>query len=234
MSIDLTPQSVPNASRRDPARTRERLLTAGFEEVYRLGFQGSDLNSILGRAGVTKGALYHHFDNKEALGHAIISDVVGVITDSKWLAPLRDAEDPISALIAIVESTVTTDEAVAGGCPLNNLAQEMSGVDEGFRTRIAGLFTMWIAGVAEALERGQATGFVRSDIDAREAATGLIASYEGYFSIAKSTRSGAIMAVGIRQIVTYLNALRPENLPTRGEVAAKPTVGVPAQPTDLT
>ena len=226
------PDSTP--TRRDPARTRERLLSAGFEEVYRLGFQGSDLNSILGRAGVTKGALYHHFDNKEALGHAIISDVVGAITDSKWLAPLRDAEDPISVLIAIVESTVTTDEAVAGGCPLNNLAQEMSGVDEGFRTRIAGLFTLWIDGVAEALERGQARGFVRGDIDAREAAMGLIASYEGYFSIAKSTRNGAIMAVGIRQIVAHLNQLRPEDLPTRGEVPAKPAEGVPAQPTDFT
>ncbi|MBW8882016.1 MAG: TetR/AcrR family transcriptional regulator, partial [Asticcacaulis sp.] len=182
MSSPLTPDSIPNTTRRDPVRTRERLLTAGFEEIYRLGFQGSDLNSILGRAGVTKGALYHHFDNKEALGHAIIEDVVGAITDGKWLAPLRCTNDPIAALIAIVEGTVTTDDAVAGGCPLNNLAQEMSGVDEGVRTRVAGLFTRWIDGVADALARGQAAGTVRGDIDAREAGQFMVAAYEGYFS----------------------------------------------------
>ncbi len=210
MSIDSSPQTTPlhKLARRDPSRTRQSLLSAAFTEIYRVGYQGSDLNAILGRAGVTKGALYHHFANKEALGHALIDDVVGAITHSKWLAPLLVTSDPISALIAIVESTSTTDEDVAGGCPLNNLAQEMSNVDEGFRTHIAELFNRWIDGVADALTRGQTNGVVRPDINPREAGTFMVAAYEGYFSLAKNMRNGALMAVGIRQIVQYLNSLR--------------------------
>jgi TetR/AcrR family transcriptional regulator, transcriptional repressor for nem operon len=195
--------------RKNPARTRERLLAAAFSEIYTTGYQGSDLNSILGRAGVTKGALYHHFGSKEALGHAVIDQFVAKITSDKWLAPLDDIDDPIDALIDIVVGTSFSDEAVAGGCPLNNLAQEMSPVDDGFRHRLNKLFSEWIGGVADALRLGQANGKVRRDIDAREAAMFMVAAYEGFISLAKTAQDPGLLRSGVRQVVVYLNSLRP-------------------------
>ena len=64
---------------RDPQRTRERLLQAAFREVYHSGFQGAGLDTILASTGVTKGALYHHFGSKEALGYAIVEEIVAPI-----------------------------------------------------------------------------------------------------------------------------------------------------------
>lgn len=61
---------------RDPERTRERLLQAAFREIYRSGFQSASLDTILAAAGVTKGALYYHFDSKEALGYAVVEEVI--------------------------------------------------------------------------------------------------------------------------------------------------------------
>jgi TetR/AcrR family transcriptional regulator, transcriptional repressor for nem operon len=195
--------------RKNPIQTRERLLTAAFSEIYTTGFQGSDLNSILGRAGVTKGALYHHFGSKEALGHAVIDQFIAKITSDKWLAPLDDVDDPIDALIGIVEGTSFTEDDVAGGCPLNNLAQEMSPVDDGFRLRLNRLFGEWIGGVSDALRLGQANGKVRRDIDAREAAMFMVAAYEGFISLAKTAQDPALLRTGVRQVVVYLNGLRP-------------------------
>jgi TetR/AcrR family transcriptional repressor of nem operon len=195
--------------RKNPVQTRDRLLTAAFSEIYTMGYQGSDLNSILGRAGVTKGALYHHFGSKEALGHAVIDQFIAKITSDKWLAPLDDVDDPIDALIGIVEGTSFSDEDVAGGCPLNNLAQEMSPVDDGFRQRLNRLFSEWIGGVADALRLGQANGKVRRDIDAREAAMFMVAAYEGFLSLAKAAQDPALLRSGVRQVVVYLNSLRP-------------------------
>src|SRR5438876_437655 len=57
---------------RDPERTRERLLQAASREIYRSGFQSASLDIILASIGVTKGALYYHFKNKEALGYAMV------------------------------------------------------------------------------------------------------------------------------------------------------------------
>src|SRR5215475_14522244 len=90
---------------RDPARTREAMLEAAFDEMHRSGFRGSSLDAILARSGVTKGAMYHHLADKEAVGHAVIDDVIATIMREKWQLPLQQAEDPIDALIAIIRST---------------------------------------------------------------------------------------------------------------------------------
>jgi AcrR family transcriptional regulator len=62
---------------------------------------------ILDRAGVTKGALYHHFENKDALGYAVVDEVIGDMLYDKWLRPLEHAENPIDALARIVQSIST-------------------------------------------------------------------------------------------------------------------------------
>src|SRR5450755_4261309 len=84
---------------RDPEGTRDRLLQAAFREVYRSGFQSAGLDTILTAAGVTKGALYHHFDSKEALGYAIVEEIIAPDLRAKWLRPLQKGADPLDTLI---------------------------------------------------------------------------------------------------------------------------------------
>src|SRR5271163_1910531 len=92
--------SKRRASRpRDPERTRERLLHAAAREIYRSGFQSASLGTILASAGVTKGALYHHFKNKEALGYAVVEEIISPDVRGTWVRPLQSVKDPIDALI---------------------------------------------------------------------------------------------------------------------------------------
>src|SRR5262252_10813096 len=99
---------------RDPERTRERLLQAGFREVHRSGFQSAGIDTILAATNVTKGALYYHFDSKEALGHAIVEEIVAKMTHEKWLVPLRQSKNPVDTLIGIVRATSVRPEDVRG------------------------------------------------------------------------------------------------------------------------
>jgi TetR/AcrR family transcriptional regulator, transcriptional repressor for nem operon len=92
------------ATSRDPERTRELLLQAAFEEMYRSGFRSADLDAIPPAAGVTKGALYCHFDNKEALGYAVVDEIIASNLHQKWAQPLRNAKNPIDGLVRIVQS----------------------------------------------------------------------------------------------------------------------------------
>ena len=80
------------ATSRDPERTRELLLQAAFQEMYRSGFRSTDLDAILTAAGVTKGALYCHFVNKEALVYAVVDEVIASNLHQKWVQPLRNAK----------------------------------------------------------------------------------------------------------------------------------------------
>jgi TetR/AcrR family transcriptional regulator, transcriptional repressor for nem operon len=195
---------------RDPERTRERLLKAGFREVYRSGFQSASIDTILAAANVTKGALYYHFESKEALGYAIVDEVVATFLRNRWLLPLQQGEDkdPIDALIDIVQSIPAQPRDVKGGCPLVNLAQEMSLLDEQFRKRLEAMFHAWQESVVMALQRGQSQETVRHDVVPEEAASFLIAMVEGYEVLAKNAQDVKVWNAGIRNIVGWLQSLR--------------------------
>jgi TetR/AcrR family transcriptional repressor of nem operon len=197
------------ATPRDPERTRRRLLRAAFQEMHRSGFRNADLDAILARAGVTKGALYHHFDNKEALGYAVVDEVIASNLHQKWVQPLRNAQNPIDVLVRIVQSESLKREDVQRSCPLLNLSQEMSGIDEGFRRRTAKLFGDWHDAIAEALREGQKRGMVRSDVNANETATFLIAAYEGYVVLTKNSQDPRTMQSGQRRVSGQIESLRP-------------------------
>jgi AcrR family transcriptional regulator len=193
---------------RAPERTRERLLRAASREIYRTGFQSASLDTILSSAGVTKGALYHHFENKEALGYAVVEEVISRNVRRTWVQPLRSVKDPIDALIGIVRDIPVRPGDVCGGCELNNLAQEMSPLDAGFRKRLEVIFDAWREAVASVLRQGQLHGSVRRDVEPTDAAALLIAMVEGYGSLAKNAQDPKVIKAGIKNIVGWLKSLR--------------------------
>jgi TetR/AcrR family transcriptional repressor of nem operon len=210
--------AVPKSSKhratrlRDPERTRERLLQAASREIYRSGFQSASLDTILAVAGVTRGALYYHFDSKEALGHAVIEEIIAPDVRGTWVRPLlrptKSGKDPIDALIGAVRGIPVRPVDVRGGCQLNNLAQEMSPLDAGFRKRLATIFDAWREAVASTLREGQTRGSVRRDVEPADAAALLIAMVEGYASLAKNAQDPKVMKAGIKNIVDWLRSLR--------------------------
>jgi TetR/AcrR family transcriptional regulator, transcriptional repressor for nem operon len=201
---------------RDPERTRERLLHAASREIYRSGFQSASLDTILASAGVTKGALYYHFKSKEALGYAVVEEVIAPDVHSKWVRPLQSVKDPIGALIGAVQRIPVRPEDVRGGCQLNNLAQEMSPLDAGFRKQLAMIFDAWREAVAAVLREGQTRRSVRRDVQPTDAAGLLIAMVEGYGSLAKNAQDPKVMKAGIRNIVDWLKSLRASGNRRRG------------------
>jgi AcrR family transcriptional regulator len=201
---------------RDSERTRERLLQAASREIYRTGFQSASLDTILAIAGVTKGALYYHFKSKEELGYTVVEEVIAPNVRGKWVRPLQSSKNPIDALIGAVQRIPVRPVDVRGGCQLNNLAQEMSPLDAGFRKRLAIIFDAWREAVASTLREGQIHRSVRRDVEPTDAAGLLIAMVEGYGSLAKNAQDPKVMKAGIRNIVDWLRSLRPTGNRKRG------------------
>ena len=203
------------ATSRDPERTRELLLQAAFQEIYRSGYRSADLDAIFRAAGVTKGALYYHFVNKEALGYAVVDEIIASNLRQKWVQPLRNTKNPIDVLIGIIQSESVKREDVQRGCPLLNLSQEMSGLDEGFRRRTARVYKDWHDSMAEALREGQKRRVVRGDINPNETATFVIAAWEGYVALGKNSQDPRLMESGQRRVSGHLESLRPARGQTR-------------------
>ncbi|MGB5401146.1 MAG: TetR/AcrR family transcriptional regulator [Thermoanaerobaculia bacterium] len=197
--------------RRDPTTTKQRLLQAVFRVSHREGFRSADLKAILARAGVTKGALYHHFGGKAELGCEMVDQVLRDWILDRWLHPVEQATNPIDALIELARKAEqeVSPERLALGCPLNNLSQEMSTIDEGFRQRLSSIYQEWRDGLRVLLERGQRNGAVREDVDALTAATFIVASWEGSIGLAKCERSKDVLSACRLGIERYLETLRP-------------------------
>ncbi len=197
------------AKQRNPGLTRQSLLQAAFREMYKSGFQAASLDNILSKVGVTKGALYHHFGSKQELGYAVVDELIREHMLDRWVRSLEKAENPIDVLLAVLRSKGPFpffDQRL--GCPLNNLAQEMSPLDEGFRKRLESVFREWREGIAKALRRGQERGQVRSEVDPFEAADFFIAALEGSLSLAKNSQDTNVFDNCKAGLAGYLKGLR--------------------------
>lgn len=190
--------------------TRGALLQSAAREIHYYGFRSASLSRILAETGVTKGALYHHFSSKRALGYAVLDECYAPIMRETWIEPLRRLDtDAVSILIAIIEKAGSeiSPQDLERGCPINNLAQEMSPVDAGFRTRIEALLAEWRAAIATALRRSQADGEVASHVQPDAAATFIVASLEGCIGMAKNAQSHEMLLQCGAGLIDYLRTL---------------------------
>jgi hypothetical protein len=80
---------------------------------------------------------------------------------------------------------------------------------------VAATFDTWTAAVAKNLERGQAEGTVRREVDARKVGAFVVAAIEGSFGLAKSARSAAMLRSNLEVLGTFLDSLRPAPKPKR-------------------
>ncbi len=105
------------------------------------GFQGMRVDEVIRLSGLQKGAFYHHFGSKSELGYAVLREQIKPLVESVWFTPFLEVKDPIQDIPQLLGTIVERIPASMQkhGCPLNNLAQEMSSQDEVFRQYIAEL-----------------------------------------------------------------------------------------------
>ena len=185
---------------------------AAFAEFYKNGFQGGSLNKIVEAAGITKGAVFHHFASKQELGYAVVDEIIGPILQERWIKPVANSADPIADLKRSFRQFVKADIAsghYVQGCPLNNLAQEMSPLDEGFRRRIDKLYDTWRSTYTAAISKAIKAGKIRKNVSAANAAALIVAAQMGIWGTGKSSRSPELMAQAGEAVCAYLDSLRP-------------------------
>lgn len=173
---------------RDPERTRSKILSAGYDSVYRQGFRATSVNEIAAKAGVTEGAFFHYFPAKNDLGYALADEMLRDMMLERWIKPLAAYSNPIQGMSARYRKLMeaTTDEEASLGCPLNNLTQEMSPVDPVFRDKLRGVVLEWVEETEKYLRKAQAEGYMKPEVDARAAAEFLVMIEEGSAAIVKA------------------------------------------------
>lgn len=197
------------SNKRNPEETRLRILKAALEEIHKHGFQGMRIDMVLKNTDLKKGALYHHFPSKQALGYAVLEELIEAIIMEKCIEPLKSYDNPIEGIktLFIEAGESWDDDFFKLGCPLNNLSQEMIPIDEGFKERIQAFFRKWSDAMANELIRGQQHGLIKKDIDAAEAARFIITVSEGAYAQAKIAQDKQEYFNCGKQLAIYLDTL---------------------------
>jgi len=194
-----------------PESSRDRILKSAFKEIHQHGYQGMRIDQVLKNTDLKKGALYHHFSSKQVLAYAVLEELIQKRITELWIDPLKNMTNPIEGIYTLCLSVgdVWQDEFFYKGCPLNNLAQEMSPIDEGFRERILKFFQYWQMSFSEALEKGQEQGFVDKKINTANSALFILSSIEGAFGMAKNHQSKTVYLNCVEELKRYLQSLAP-------------------------
>lgn len=191
---------------RDAEQTRKNILDIAADEIHKNGFVATSLSNILKRCDISKGALYHHFSNKMELGYAVFEEVYTPMFIATW-QPAVTGDDPIKGLCEFFESTVKdmSCDDIMCGCPLNNLCQEMSGVDEGFRLRILNMQQQLNHLIAFNLQRVSVQ--LKPGLDFNQIAYFVVASFHGAYSLSKSAKNKELFDKVICELCSYLTNL---------------------------
>jgi TetR/AcrR family transcriptional repressor of nem operon len=211
MTTTKTPAPIPSptAKTRDGKTTRDAILAAALRLMHVHGYHATSLDDVLRESGVGKGNFYYHFRSKEELGYAILDQVVAGFVE-RTLEPCFT--DPTGAPLAQIRcfldrlEQAQRDRKCMGGCAMGNLASELSDVHEGFRKRLASVFTTWHARFAEALAEAKRRGEVVAACEPAATARFVVASLEGAILLTKVTKDIGVMEQCVGELKRYLAA----------------------------
>jgi AcrR family transcriptional regulator len=140
--------------------TRRKILDAAIDVFDEVGYTVAGWGTIVDRTGMTKGALYHHFDAKEPLAVAIIEE-----GSETLLATFRNGcgsgspalENIIHGSFAVVNMLSSDKMARA--------AEQLAAALNGFNEAASGFYAKCVAELATETGRAIAEGDLRADLD---------------------------------------------------------------------
>jgi AcrR family transcriptional regulator len=186
-----TRRPAPGRTRtNDPEGLRGKILDAAAAAFQLRGYHSTTTHDLVREAGVTGGALHHHFPTKKALGLAVIRERVAQAVEETWIEPLRSAPTAAGGMADVFTRIAATldDRGRVLGCPLNNLALELALADPEFQSALQNVFEDWQAAITQKLRTDQAAGALRN-ADPEGMATLIVAAYSGAMAMAKANQS---------------------------------------------
>lgn len=159
--ISAMASSRPSPPQRN---ARQRLLEAAVKLVREQGFAATSVEQLCNEAGVTKGAFFHHFPSKEALGVAVAEYWTMTTSEMFAAAPYHQYADPVDRVLGYIDFRI----ALVGGpveefsCVAGTLVQEAflasQPIREAARDSIMGNARALEADIAEAMQARGVTG----------------------------------------------------------------------------
>ncbi len=160
-------------------QTRGQIIESAAHLFASKGFQGTSMSDLAAATGLTKGAFYHHFENKETLFHAVVESIVATWDREVGHEALKEEQalDQLSALLSHHARLLRTEPTLC--LVMTGLSAELEGTNPGFAAVLHGVYAALISFIEGIIRRGQADQQVRMDVDARLVAVSIVGLLRG-------------------------------------------------------
>ena len=159
--------------------TRARILQAAAELIAQKGTAGMSLDDVRARTGASRSQLYHYFEDRDDLVHAVIDVTIDAVLDAQ--GELLDHLDSWAGIDRWFDALVQhqTARQACGGCPIGSLAGQLAESDPNARAAIAAGLERWEERLRDGLTRMRSRGKLRKDADPAALAIATMASLQG-------------------------------------------------------
>jgi TetR/AcrR family transcriptional regulator, transcriptional repressor for nem operon len=166
--------------------TRKNLIDSAFSEIYSKGYQGSSLTTILKNAKVHKGSMYHFFENKKDMALVCIKEKIYERFVQRYSLILALESGYLEAFINGLKDTNQRD--FNKGCPIANIVQEMSNIDEDFKVLMEEIYQSFRKNIKDILDIAIQKNEMQQ-CDTRKLALYITSTIEGAILSAKATQN---------------------------------------------
>jgi AcrR family transcriptional regulator len=158
------------------AATREDIVSASLALFAHQGIHGTSIEEIAGRAGLTKGAIYWHFESKKALFGAIL-DKIKHAWQRTVLQRVAEAPDPLQKVDLLFENYFELLSHQPEICLF--LQRVMLEAEEKYTSKVNDVFAQTAKVIAGIFEQGKEAGLFRKELDSRLLAYSILSSLAG-------------------------------------------------------
>jgi TetR/AcrR family transcriptional repressor of nem operon len=204
---------VAAKSKTNGQRTRARIVGEAAKLFNVRGYSGTSVAEISSAAGVEKGAIYNHFESKDALALASFEYAAGGLLVRMHEATARhtNARDRMQAMFDIFRG-VAERRFIEGGCPILNTAVEADDTHPALSAQARLALDSWGAILAGIIDDGADAGEFSRLAPADEIAATIIAGLEGGVLLSNIYRDPTYMRSVTAQLTTYLGAVLAINV----------------------
>ena len=181
--------------------TRQRLIDTFYDDMYTYGYQGVVLDDVLAKAKVHKGSMYHFFKSKKELALAAIKETSAYRLENIYLASLPDTPPYLPSWFAKLHDTSIRD--FKRGCPVANIIQEMSNIDDDFNTTMAKVYDNTRQAFKKVYDMAVSSGELR-ECDTAKLGHMTLAVIEGAILSVKASANEADFSEAIDMLEEYI------------------------------
>ncbi len=207
---------MPRPTKINPDRgdARNRLLDAARDVIRARGFTATSVEDLCQAAEVTKGAYFHHFKSKDALGIAAADDWSAGTTAFFAAAPYHAPDDPLERVLAYVafRKSIIEGEIAQFSCLVGTMVQEVYATSPAIR-EACGRSILGHAATLEAdIEAARTKHRVFGNWTAESLARHTQTVIQGAFVMAKAGNDPALARESLDHLDQYIRLLfgRPE------------------------